>query len=162
MTFSQHKSSQPFGGEEHQPLGPSVAQSPLKRRSPASLSVRLRPNPSKRLKTSLTNREGSGLKAMQAQSLFPECSSTARIKSSKLPSPMKRSKSAEQWYHDTNENLNNSRDADAFPDGNQPPPPARVLLKISSSTFLQMIHHSICIGPHRTWAAPAQYRRISH
>lgn len=124
MTFSQHKSSQPFGGEERQPSGASVAQSPLKRRGPASLSVRLRPNPSKRLKTSLTNREGTGLKAMQARILFPESSSTARIKSSKLPSPVKRSKSAEQWYHDTNENLNNYRDADAFPDGKSPPPPS--------------------------------------
>lgn len=124
MTFNQHKSSQTFGGEERQPSGPSVAQSPLKRRSPASLSVRLRPNPSKRLKTSLTNREGTGLKAMQAQNLFPESSSTARIKSSKPPSPVKRSKSAEQWYHDTNENLNNFRDADAFPDGKSPPPPS--------------------------------------
>lgn len=134
MTFNQHRSSQIFGGEERQPSGPSVAQSPLKRRSPASLSVRLRPNPSKRLKTSLTNREGTGLKAMQAQNLFPESSSTARIKSSKPPSPVKRSKSAEQWYHDTNENLNNFRDADAFPDGKSPHPP--VLVKNSSSTFL--------------------------
>lgn len=134
MTFNQHKSSQTFGGEERQPSGPSVAQSPLKRRSPASLSVRLRPNPSKRLKTSLTNREGTGLKAMQAQNLFLESSSTARIKSSKPPSPVKRIKSAEQWYHDTNENLNNFRDADAFPDGKSPHPP--VLVKNSSSTFL--------------------------
>lgn len=137
MTSSQHKSSQPFGGEERQPLGPSVAQSPLKRRSPASLSVRLRPNPSKRLKTSLTNREGTELKAMQAPTLFPECSSTARIKNSKLPSPVKRSKSAEQWYHDTNENLNNFRDADAFPDGKSPR--SRVLVRKSSSTFFFFI-----------------------
>lgn len=131
MTSSQYKSSQPFGGEEREPSGTSVAQSPLKRRSPASLSVRLRPNSSKRLKTSLTHREETGLKAMSAQTPFPESSTTDRIKSSKLPSPVKRSKSAEQWYHDTNENLNNYRDADAFPDGTLP----RVLSKNSSSNF---------------------------
>ena len=122
MTFSQPESLQHSGGEEPQPSGRSLAQSPLKRRSPASLSVRLRPNPSKRLKNFPTNIEETELKAMQVQNTSVKCSPSARINSSNFPSFVKRSKSAEQWYNDTNQNVNNSRDADAFPDGNSSAP----------------------------------------
>lgn len=122
MPFSQPESLLRSGGEEAQTSGRSEAQSPLKRRSPASLSVRLRPNPSKRLKTSPTNREEAELETMQAQDSLLESSSSARINSSKLPNSVKRSKSAEQWYIDTNKNVNNFRDADAFPDGNPSSP----------------------------------------
>lgn len=120
MTFSQPKFLQPSGGEEPQPSRSSVAQSPLKRRNPASLSVRLRQSPFKRMKTSLTNLAGTELVATKVQDNFLESSSTARIKSSKLPSPVRRSKSAEQWYNDANKNSNNFRDAGAFPDGDSP------------------------------------------
>lgn len=118
MTFSQPESLQRSGVEEPQPSGRSVAQSPLKRRSPASLSVRLRPNPPKRLKTFPINREETGIKAIQAQNTSLESSSSVRFNSSKLPIFEKRSKSAEQWYNDTNKNVNIVRDAHAFPDGN--------------------------------------------
>ena len=117
MTLSQLESLHRSGGEKPQRLESFVAQSPLKRRSAASLSVRLRPNPSKRMKPSPINREEIELNTMEPQHTSLETFLSVRSKSLKHPGSARRvSKSAEQWYNDTNKNVTNLRDAAAYLD----------------------------------------------